>query len=115
MSDTAAATAATGKRQHIARVRLVVAKYVGHDAADAAVAIRRAGLRPGLERSFGCEPETLGQVVAQEPPAGSEVAGNAMVTLDVAAPGPMPVDNEEEADGGRLPEPERPPSAAEPS
>jgi hypothetical protein len=68
--------------------------YVGQDAADAAVAVRRAGLRPGLERSFGCDPELLGQVVAQEPPAGNEVARNAMVTLYVAAPPARPAGEE---------------------
>lgn len=81
-------------RPRTQRRSLTVAKYVGQDAADAAVAIRRAGLRPGLERSFGCEPELLGQVVHQEPPAGSEVARNAMITLHVAAPAATPAREE---------------------
>jgi len=72
--------------------RLLVSEYVGQPAAEAAQAIRRAGLRPGLERSLGCEPELVGQVVAQEPLAGSELDRNAMVTLYVAAPGPAPDD-----------------------
>jgi hypothetical protein len=75
------------------RGRLLVTDYVGQTAADAAQAIRRAGLRPGLERSLGCEPELFGQVVAQEPPAGSELARNAMVTLYVAAPGAAAADD----------------------
>jgi hypothetical protein len=70
--------------------RLVVGDHVGHAAADAAQAVRRAGLRPGLDRSFGCEAEEIGTVVAQDPPAGSELARNAMVTLYVAAPGAAP-------------------------
>ena len=86
------ATAAHGARRtrQTRRVapqgRLIVGDYVGETAAEAARAIRRAGLRPGLERSLGCEPELLGQVVAQEPPAESELARNAMVILHVAAP-----------------------------
>jgi hypothetical protein len=67
---------------------------VGQPAADAAQAVRRAGLKPGLDRSFGCEPELLGQVVAQEPVAGSELARNGMVRLYVAAPGTEPVDGD---------------------
>jgi hypothetical protein len=72
--------------------RLVVSEYVGQTAAVAAQTIRRAGLRPGLERSFDCDPELVGQVVAQEPPAGSELARNMMVTLYVGAPGAVPDD-----------------------
>jgi len=67
--------------------RLLVGDYVGHLAADAAQAVRRAGLRPGLDRSFGCDPNQTGHVVAQEPPAGDELERNGMVTLYVAAPG----------------------------
>jgi hypothetical protein len=69
---------------------ILASDYIGEMAADAAQAIRRAGLRPGLERSLGCEPELLGLVVAQEPAAGTELARNAMVTLYVAARGPAP-------------------------
>jgi hypothetical protein len=72
--------------------RLLVSDYAGRSAADAAQAIRRAGLRPGLERSLGYEPELVGQVVAQEPASGSELVRNGMVTLYVAAPGPAPAD-----------------------
>jgi hypothetical protein len=67
---------------------LVLGDYVGQSAAHAAQAVRRAGLRPGLDRSFGCDPGLTGTVVAQDPPAGSDLARNAMVTLYVAAPGP---------------------------
>ncbi|HEX4188585.1 MAG TPA: PASTA domain-containing protein [Solirubrobacteraceae bacterium] len=69
---------------------LRVSEYVGQSAAAAAQAIRRAGLRPGLERSLGCEPEAIGHVLEQDPPAGSELARNALVTLYVGAPGPAP-------------------------
>ncbi|MGP8240343.1 MAG: PASTA domain-containing protein [Solirubrobacteraceae bacterium] len=76
--------------------RLEVGEYVGQPAADAAQDVRRAGLKPGLERSFGCEAELLGLVVAQEPGAGSELARNGMVTLYVAAPGAAPLDGDAE-------------------
>jgi hypothetical protein len=65
----------------------VVGDYAGQHAGDAAQAVRRAGLRPGLERSFGDDPALLGLVVSQDPPAGSALARNGMVTLHVAAPG----------------------------
>jgi hypothetical protein len=77
--------------------RLVVGEYVGQAAADAAQAVRRAGLRPGLDRSFGCEAELIGLIVAQEPAAGSEQARNGMVTLYVAAPGNAPVGQDTDA------------------
>jgi hypothetical protein len=72
--------------------RLLVSEYIGQPAVVAAQAIRRTGLRPGLERSPSSDPELVGQVLAQEPPAGSELARNAMVTLYVAAPRAVPVD-----------------------
>jgi len=72
--------------------RQVVGDYVGEPAGDAAQAVRRAGLRPGLDRSFGCAEELIGLVVAQEPTAGSSLARNGMVTLYVAAPGSEPID-----------------------
>ncbi len=88
--------------------RLTVGEYVGQVAAEAAQAVRRAGLRPGLDRSFGCSPDLFGQVVAQDPPAGSELARNGLVTLYVAAP--SVVQAEENGIGGvdeqsRVPEP----------
>lgn len=72
----------------------VVGEYVGQPAGDAAQAVRRAGLCPGLDRSFGCEDDLIGLVVAQEPAAGSDLARNGMVTLYVAAPGARPSDEE---------------------
>src|ERR1039458_7132903 len=72
--------------------RQAVGDYVGQPAGDAAQAVRRAGLRPGLDRSFGCAEELTGLVVAQEPTAGSDLARNGMVTLYVAAPGSEPID-----------------------
>jgi hypothetical protein len=68
--------------------RLSVGDYVGESAAHAAQCVRRAGLRPALERSLGCDPALIGTIVAQEPEAGDEQARNGMVTLFVAAPGP---------------------------
>jgi hypothetical protein len=64
-----------------------VSDHVGQPAAEAARAVRRAGLRPGLDRSFGCEPQLIGLVVAQEPASGEQIARNGMVTLYIAAPG----------------------------
>ena len=64
-----------------------VGDYVGQPAGEAAQAVRRGGLRPGLDRSFGCPAELTGLVVAQDPAAGSGLARNGMVTLYVAAPG----------------------------
>ncbi|MGO9961307.1 MAG: PASTA domain-containing protein, partial [Solirubrobacteraceae bacterium] len=80
--------------------RQAVGDYVGQPAGDAAQAVRRAGLRPGLDRSFGCAEELIGLVVAQEPTAGSSLARNGMVTLYVAAPGSEPVDDETDAARG---------------
>jgi hypothetical protein len=77
--------------------RLVVGEYVGQAAGDAAQAVRRAGLKPGLDRSFGCEAELTGLVVAQEPVAGGDLARNGMVTLYVAAPGNAPPDEDTDA------------------
>jgi hypothetical protein len=74
--------------------RQVVGEYIGQPAGDAAQAVRRTGLCPGLDRSFGCEAELIGLVVAQEPAAGSDLARNGMVTLYVAAPGAGPMDRE---------------------
>ncbi|HTU79161.1 MAG TPA: PASTA domain-containing protein [Solirubrobacteraceae bacterium] len=74
----------------------MVGDYVGQPASDAAQAVRRAGLRPGLDRSFGCAPELVGQIVAQEPPAGSDLTRNGLVTLYVAAPGAAEMTGEEQ-------------------
>ena len=67
--------------------RRLVGEYVGQAAGEAAQAVRRAGLRPGLDRSFGCATDLVGQVVAQEPLAGNDLGRNGLVTLYVAAPG----------------------------
>jgi hypothetical protein len=95
---------------------LTVGDYVGKAAADAAQAVRRAGLRPGLDRSFGCAAELAGLVVEQEPAAGEQIARNAMITLYVAAPGQVPVDapgelpSEDNVRHPPLSAPEAPPS-----
>jgi hypothetical protein len=70
--------------------RLSVGDYVGESAAHAAQCVRRAGLRPALERSLGFDPALIGTIVAQEPHAGDEQVRNGMVTLFVAAPGRAP-------------------------
>lgn len=98
MTDRTATPARTTKRAQGVRPggpsgRLAVGEYVGQAAADAAQAVRRAGLRPGLDRSFGCESELIGQVVAQDPFPGSDLARNGMVMLFVAAPGVASVDD----------------------
>jgi len=84
--------------------RLVVGEYVGQAAGDAAQAVRRAGLKPGLDRSFGCDAELTGLVVAQEPLAGGDLARNGMVTLYVAAPGNAPLDEDTDAPGNAPPD-----------
>ncbi len=102
MSSTATVQSSTSRRARSAPSgRLPVGDYVGHPAAQAAQAVRRAGLRPGLDRSFGCEAALTGLVVAQEPPAGDELARNGMVTLYVAAPDrARPAESGQSSDGG---------------
>ena len=80
--------------------RLLVGEYVGQAAGAAAQAIRRAGLRPGLDRSFGCAPDLVGQVVGQEPLPGSDLGRNGLVTLYVAAPGVVQADRDADHDQG---------------
>ena len=70
------------------RALLVVGDHVGHPGGDAVQAVRRAGMRPALDRSFGYSAAQRGLVVEQDPASGTEVARNAMVTLYVAAPSP---------------------------
>lgn len=91
MSNAAAASSPTDQGTRAARRRavagcLIVADHVGEAAADAAQAVRRTGLKPGLERSFGWESALIGLVVAQEPGAGEEVTRNGLVRLYIAAP-----------------------------
>jgi hypothetical protein len=95
MQDTGATStqiaerAAKPRRRGPSRLQ-TVGDYAGQLAGEAAQAVRRAGLKPGLERSFGFAPELRGQIVAQEPQSGSELARNGLVTLYVAAPGSAP-------------------------
>lgn len=91
MEQTATANPA-GARRHAQGVP--VGDYVGSRASEAAQAIRRAGLKPALERSFDCEPELVGHVVAQEPEPGSALGRNSMVKLYVGAPGDEPTGSE---------------------
>lgn len=65
---------------------VIVEDYVGQPAARAVQAVRRAGLRPALERHFGCEGHLSGLTVAQAPPPGAQIARNGNITLYVAAP-----------------------------
>jgi hypothetical protein len=118
MSDKTATPARGIQRAKTARRggpsgRQVVGEYVGQVAGIAAQAVRRAGLCPGLDRSFGCEAELTGLVVAQEPAAGSDLARNGMVTLYVAAPGNAPVD--EDTDEPEAPGDPPPPAPAAPA
>lgn len=65
---------------------LRVGDHVGQSAREAAQAIRRVGLRPGLERCSGYADELIGRVVDQEPAAGAELPRNGVVRIFVAAP-----------------------------
>lgn len=129
MTDRTAIPERTSQRAKSARRggpsgQQAVGDYVGQPAGDAAQAVRRAGLRPGLDRSFGCPAELIGLVVAQDPAAGSDMARNGMVTLYVAAPGGELVDGDAapatasasaakpiEPESGEV-EPNRPPTVA---
>ena len=83
MSDLSATAPGTSRRT---RGTVTVGDYLGVPAADAARAVRRLGLRPGLDRQFGGGPETIGLVLAQDPDAGGGAQRGAMVTLYVSAP-----------------------------
>jgi len=78
------------------RGSVAVGDYLETPAAAAVRAVRRVGLCPGLDRQFGGEPQTIGLVVAQDPPPGSEVARGALVTLYVSAPPSQATDDPEE-------------------
>jgi hypothetical protein len=71
--------------------RLTAGDYVGQPAGEAAQAVRRAGLKPGLDRCFGHPIDVVGRVVEQDPEPGVELARNELVTLYVAAPSPVGV------------------------
>ncbi len=104
MSGTATINALARARHANHDSGVAVSDYVGQPAAEAARAVRRAGLLPGLDRSFGCEPQLTGLVVAQQPVSGEQLARNGMVTLYIAAPGA------ETQDDGEHQEAERPPT-----
>jgi hypothetical protein len=70
-----------------ARAQANVEDFDRRPAAEAAIALRRAGLRPALERTFHWGEDTHGLVVAQEPPAGREVPLDSTVLLFISAPG----------------------------
>jgi hypothetical protein len=100
MSDRAAVPEGVSRRAKTVRRgggsgSEVVGDYVGRLAGEAAQAVRRAGLRPGLDRSFGCPAELVGLVVAQHPLAGTELTRNGMVTLYVAARGGEPASSDD--------------------
>jgi hypothetical protein len=102
MTDNTATPARQSRRTQNARPgqpigRLTVGEYVGQQASLAAQAIRGSGLRPSLELSYGCDAEMHARVVAQEPPAGSDLARNSMVTLYVGTTGAGPSDEQPEA------------------
>lgn len=86
------AEGARGPRRRAGSGHQQVGDYVGQVAGEAAKAVRRAGLRPGLDRQFGCAAQLTGLVVAQDPAAGSDLARNGMVTLYVAAPASDPAE-----------------------
>ncbi len=88
-STQVAERAAKPRRGGASRLQ-TVGDYSGQPAGEAAQAVRRAGLKPGLERSFGFAPELRGQIVAQVPAAGGELTRNGLVTLYVAAPSSGP-------------------------
>lgn len=81
--------------------RAIVADYVGCAASEATQAIRRAGLRPGLERSYGYVAELTGQVVSQEPEAQSELPRGSLVRIYVAAPAPQELPDSTRDHGGQ--------------
>jgi hypothetical protein len=82
-----------------ARGSVTVGDYLGAPAAEAARAVRRLGLRPGLDRQFGGEPQTIGLVLAQQPDAGDQAQRGAMVTLYVSAPTVTPPVHEGQSPG----------------
>jgi hypothetical protein len=105
MSDRTA-TPEHAPRQEAARAgrlssQRTVGDYVGQPAGDAAQAVRRAGLCPGLDRSFGHAQDEIGFVVAQDPAPGASLGRSSMVMLFVGAPASELVDGDAD-DGGEL-------------
>jgi hypothetical protein len=92
--------------------RQLVGNYVGQRAGEAAQAVRCAGLKPGLDRLFDCEPELVGLVVSQDPAPESEAARNALITLYVGATGTAPETADPRAEGRTVHESATPQQAA---
>src|SRR3979490_1222073 len=87
MSDVSVTAASSpGMTRRSPRGAVAVGDYVGDPAAEAARAVRRLGLRPGLDPQFGGAPHTIRLALAPQPQAGSEAPRGAMVTLYVSAP-----------------------------
>ena len=91
LGATASNAPAAGPRRTV-----MVGDYMGAPAAEAARAVRRLGLRAGLDRQFSTDRDTIGFVVAHEPRAGREVQRGSMVTLYVSAPTPAVREEEEQ-------------------
>jgi hypothetical protein len=103
MSELSATAAHPGMSSRTgARGAVTVGDYRGAPAAQAARSVRRLGLRPGLDRQFGGEPQSFGLVVAQEPDPGGDAPRGSLVTLYVSAP----------SAGAQDPQPEPNPSPA---
>jgi hypothetical protein len=88
MSEPAAAPRTTSRPQRTptARGRLTVGVHLGETGRDAAQAVRRTGLTPGLELLALNEGAIPGTVIAQDPEAGSELARGELVRLYIAPP-----------------------------
>jgi hypothetical protein len=100
MSDPATLTRA--RRGSALGGQATVEDHLGAHAGEAARAVRRAGLRPALDRQVGHPAEAVGRVVAQEPAGGQMLARGAMVTLYVAAPSPAEAPSSEDRHGNAL-------------
>lgn len=99
MSELSATAAHPGMSSRTApRGAVAVGDYRGVPAAQAARSVRRLGLRPGLDRQFGGEPQSFGLVVAQEPDPGGDVPRGSLVTLYVSAPSAGAQDPQPEPD-----------------
>ncbi len=66
--------------------------YVGHPAEQAGWLVRRLGLRPGMCRSFGCDPDQQGHVIAQHPAPGESTPRNTIVELYIGVAEAAPND-----------------------